>query len=310
MNSYFEQSGFYGQTAGGAEQAYRFPLGLAGMGASPYSQHTQPRQDASAYDTSAASAALAAQSNAAIAAAAAASSPKSSGLYSPLNDSASVYKSSSALGGANPTNGGLPPDCNSTKDQNGYSSLSKELNSVGWNSTGAGGGGSTGGGSANNGSIGGGTTPVRPSVCTPEMTRYTPTTVDAVASARDRWMNTCTGLSSASALSSAAAQPQLQQTSPDQTFYPWLAIAGSGSWGTYLFTGANRPLRRGRQTYTRYQTLELEKEFHTNHYLARRRRIEMAYQLCLTERQIKIWFQNRRMKLKKEIQAYDEQVYE
>ena len=226
MNSYFEQSGFYGQTAGGAEQAYRFPLGLAGMGASPYSQHTQPRQDASAYDTSAASAALAAQSNAAIAAAAAASSPKSSGLYSPLNDSASVYKSSSALGGANPTNGGLPPDCNSTKDQNGYSSLSKELNSVGWNSTGAGGGGSTGGGSANNGSIGGGTTPVRPSVCTPEMTRYTPTTVDAVASARDRWMNTCTGLSSASALSSAAAQPQLQQTSPHQTFYPWMAIAG------------------------------------------------------------------------------------
>ena len=225
MNSYFEQSGFYGQTAGGAEQAYRFPLGLAGMGASPYSQHTQPRQDASAYDTSAASAALAAQSNAAIAAAAAASSPKSSGLYSPLNDSASVYKSSSALGGTIPANG-LPPDCNSTKDQNGYSSLSKELNSVGWNSTGAGGGGSTGGGSANNGSIGGGTTPVRPAVCTPEMTRYTPTTADAVASARDRWMNTCTGLSSASALSSAASQPQLQQTSPHQTFYPWMAIAG------------------------------------------------------------------------------------
>ena len=70
--------------------------------------------------------------------------------------------------------------------------------------------------------------------------------------------------------------------------------------GVYPLHYRMNDLKRRRTSYTRCQLLEMEKEFEKNKYITRERRIEMSLVLDLTERQIKTWFQNRRMKHKKD----------
>lgn len=235
MNSYFEQSGFYGshhhqsasaaghhhdQTAAAAA-AYRFPLGL---GMSPYasSQHhhhhslhqSRPPQD-SPYDASVAAACK---------------------LYSSSNDTqqSSINYSTSAKLDCSKNN-------SESSQQNGYAAVVAAAAKDVWQSA-------TTGGSANsaNSLVG----PVRPAACTPDsrVGGYASSvglvggdpasspgaagggrTSSSAASLGGSW-NTCS-------LNSSSSQPavgtQLHQQPTNHTFYPWMAIAGRKIYNAY-----------------------------------------------------------------------------
>lgn len=51
--------------------------------------------------------------------------------------------------------------------------------------------------------------------------------------------------------------------------------------------------------YTEQQKVELEKEFLFNQYITIQRKAELAGSIGLSDRQVKIWFQNRRAKERK-----------
>uniref|UniRef100_A0A8D0ER30 NK1 homeobox 2 n=1 Tax=Strix occidentalis caurina TaxID=311401 RepID=A0A8D0ER30_STROC len=89
------------------------------------------------------------------------------------------------------------------------------------------------------------------------------------------------------------AQPAARPPAPEEPGSP------RGSRRRRAEAGCGKP-RRARTAFTYEQLVALENKFRATRYLSVCERLSLALSLSLTETQVKIWFQNRRTKWKKQ----------
>lgn len=95
-----------------------------------------------------------------------------------------------------------------------------------------------------------------------------------------------------------SSSPQITpRPTPVKSPFEWMK---KQSYQSQPNPGKTRTKDKYRVVYTDQQRLELEKEFHYTRYITIRRKAELAQSLQLSERQVKIWFQNRRAKDRKQ----------